>query len=407
MGKGKRFKYEVADILRMYLGDYREKHKLSPEQVRAVKAIMKCRTPALGGYLKVCDKCGKWEFGFRACKNRHCPKCGNFEKAQWIEKQKVWLLPIPYFHVVFTIDHVFNPLVWRNQKQMYEALIQVAVKLLKKYGREQLGGEIGLTMVLHTWGQKMQQHLHGHFIVTGGALVETKDGYCWRAAKDNFLFDAQEFSRDYRAAFCGKVRKLWQSGKLDTDQGKMDVETMLEKALSQRWNVYFQPPVSGQEKLLDYLGRYVYRIAISNHRIVNVADGKVSFEYYDNQDEGKLKTLTLSADDFIGMFLMHVLPRRFVRIRHFGLHHASCREKLQQVRQLLGLPRALPVILKLKLLDWLMTILDTDQDPRQCPYCGEGLMLPIHEFGPIPAWRTKLLAIIAIFARWKPAWVGT
>ena len=133
--------------MRAYLSDYRKKYKLSPEQAKAVKAIMKCRTPALGGYLKVCDKCGKWEFGFRACKNRHCPKCGNFEKAQWIEKQKVWLLPIPYFHVVFTIDHVFNPLVWGNQKELYEALIQVAVKLLKKYGREQLGGEIGLTMV--------------------------------------------------------------------------------------------------------------------------------------------------------------------------------------------------------------------------------------------------------------------
>ena len=269
------------------------------------------------------------------------------------------------------------------------------------------GGEIGLTLVLHTWGQKMQRHLHGHFIVTGGALVETKDGYCWCAAKANFLFDAQEFSRDYQAAFCRQVRKLWQAGKLDTAEGQLDVEQMLAKALNQRWNVYFQPPVSGQEKLLDYLGRYVYRIAISNHRLVKVADGQVSFEYFDNPDQGKLKTLTVSAVDFIGMFLMHVLPRRFVRVRHFGLHHPSCRAKLQHARQLLGLPRTLPVILKLKLLDWLMLILDTDQDPRLCPYCGQGLMLVLHEFGPIPAWRVKLLAIMAVLTRWKPALVGT
>jgi uncharacterized OB-fold protein len=403
MERGKRFKYEVADIIREYLDEYRQKYKLSPEQVRAVTAILKCRTPALGGYLKACNKCGKWEFGFRACKNRHCPKCGNFEKAQWIEKQKVWLLPIPYFHVVFTIDHVFNPLVWRNQEQMYAALIEVAAKLLKAYGQAELGGELGFTLVLHTWGQKMQRHLHAHFIVTGGALVCEQEGYRWQAAKENFLFDAQAFSQDYRAAFCRQVRSMWHRGVLETDD--LDVEAMLAKAQSQRWNVYFQPPVSGQEKLLDYLGRYVYRIAMSNHRIVNVADGQVTCEYYDNQDEGKLKTMTVSAVDFIGMFLQHVLPRRFVRIRHFGLHHASCREKLQEARQLLGLPRALPIILKLKLLDWLMLILESEQDPRLCPYCGEGLMLPIHEFGPIPAWRVKLLVIMAMITKWKPAFV--
>ena len=402
-----RFQYEVADILRAYLDDYRRQYKLSGEQMRAVRAILKCRTPALGGYLKVCDQCGKWEFGFRACKNRHCPKCGNFEKAQWIEQQKVWLLPIPYFHVVFTIDHVFNPLVWRNQKEMYAALIAVAVKLLKKYGRAELGGEIGMTLVLHTWGQQLQRHLHGHFIVTGGALVATRDGYRWQAAKANFLFDAQAFAQDYRAAFCQQVRKLWQAGQLDTAEGQLDVAQMLAQALRQRWNVYFQPPVSGPAQLLDYLGRYVYRIAISNHRIVKVADGQVSFEYYDNRDAGKLKIMTLPAVEFIRRFLQHVLPRRFVRVRHFGLHHPSCREKLQAARQLWGLPRALPVILKLKLLDWLRLILETEQDPRLCPYCGQGLLMVIREFGPIPAWRVKLLVLMELMTKWKPAWVGT
>lgn len=407
MEQGPRFKYEIADILREYLDDYRAKYKLSPEQTRAVCAILKCRTPALGGYLKVCNQCGKWEFGFRACKNRHCPKCGNFEKAQWLEKQKVWLLPIPYFHVVFTIDHVFNPLVWRNQKRMYEALIAVAAQLLKQYGQDKLGGELGMTMVLHTWGQQMQRHLHVHFIVTGGALVTTETGYRWQAAKANFLFDAVEFSQAYRGAFCRQVLKLWQTGQLDDGGGQLAVGEMVAHALGQRWQVYFQPPVSSQEKLLDYLGRYVYRIAMSNHRIVQVADGQVSFEYYDNRVGGQLKTRTVSAVDFIGLFLQHVLPRRFVRIRHFGLHQASCREKLQAARQLLGLPRELPIMLKLKLLDWLMLILKTDQDPRLCPYCGAGLMLVIHEFEPLPAWRVKLLSILEVFTRWKPALVGT
>jgi len=312
-------------------------------------------------------------------------------------------LPIPYYHVVFTIDHVFNPLIWRNQKEMYNVLIQVAAQLLKAYGKSELGGEIGFTMVLHTWGQQMQRHVHGHYIVTGGALVSSeRGGYRWRAAKQNFLFDAEQFSLDFRGAFCERVGQLWEEGELDTGEGKMEVGRMLEEARGKRWNVYFQPPIGDKEKLLDYLGRYVYRIAMSNHRIVKVADGQVSFEFYDNRDEGKKKVKTMSAVNFIGMFLMHVLPRQFMRIRHFGLHHGSSRKKLKEARKLLGLPRELPVMMKLKLIDWLKLILEKDQDPRLCSYCGEGLMLPVHEFGPIPAWRVKLLAIMNIFTRWQP-----
>jgi predicted Zn-ribbon and HTH transcriptional regulator len=398
----KRFKYEVADILEEYLDDYRKEYRLSYEQIQAVTAIMRCRTPALGGYLKVCEKCGKWEFGFRACKNRHCPKCGNFEKAQWIEKQKVWLLPIPYFHLVFTIDHIFNPLVRRNRKKLYEALIEAAAETLKRFGQEWLGGEIGFTLVMHTWGQQLQQHLHGHFIVTGGALISTGEGYRWQEAQHGFLFPAKLFSKAYKQAFIEKVRRLWQAGELDTGKDNdLDVSMMIEEASDKKWSVYIQPPVSGTQKLLDYLGRYVYRIAISNHRITKVKKGQVTFEYYDNRDEGQLKTKTVSAVEFIRLFLMHVLPRRFVRIRHFGLHHSSCREKLKEARKLLGLPIELPVILKLKLVDWLMIILETDQDPRLCPHCGEGLMIQLREFGPIPAWKTKLLSFLGLFTRWK------
>ena len=401
MEKRKRFKYEVADILGEYLDDYRREYRLSYEQNRAVSAIVKCRTAALGGHLKVCEKCGKWEFSFRACKNRHCPKCGNFEKAQWMEKQKIWLLPVPYFHVVFTIDHIFNSLVWRNQKKLYDVLIEEAAETLREYGQEYLGGEMGFTMVLHTWGQKLQPHLHGHFIVTGGALVSTGNGYRWQEARHKFLFPAELFSKDFRQAFCHKVRQLWRAGELDTADESFDVESMLKKANNQKWNVFIQPPVCGVKNLMDYLGRYVYRIAISNHRILNVEQGKVTFEYYDNQDDGKLKTMTVPAVEFIGFFLMHVLPRHFVRIRHFGLHHSSCRAKLQQARKLLGLPIELPIMLKLKLIDWLKIILETDQDPRLCPSCGQGLMIQIHEFGPVPGWRVKLISFLGLFTRWK------
>jgi len=401
VGKGKERKNEVAGILREYLDDYRKKYRMSYEQTRAVTAIMKCRTAALGGMMKVCDKCGKWSFSFKSCKNRHCPKCGNFEKAQWIERQKVWLLPIPYFHVVFTIDHVFNPLVWRNQEKIYNLIIRTAVEKLKEFGQEYLGGEIGITMVLHTWGQTMQPHLHCHFIVTGGALVKEGERYRWQEAQHKFLFPAKRLSKEFRESFCEGVRRLLEEEKLDTGDGEIKVEEKLEEAEEKDWEVYIQPPICGVGKLLDYLGRYVYRIAISNHRIVKVERGEVTFEYYDNRDGGKQKTMTLTAVEFIGNFLMHVLPRRFMRIRHYGLHHGSCREKLKEARKLLGLPRELPVMLKLKLIDWLMTILETEEDPRLCPYCGEGLMKVVREFGPIPAWRVKVVTFLGIFLRWK------
>jgi hypothetical protein len=362
---------------------------------------MNCRTPALGGLLKVCTECGRWDFSYQSCKNRHCPKCGSFEKAQWLEAQKIWLLPINYYHVVFTIDHVFNRLVWRNQEVMYSHLIQTAAQKLKEYGQEYLGGEIGFTLILHTWGQTMQQHPHVHFIVTGGALVCTPGGYRWQAAKRGYLFPVKLLSKDFLRAFCAGVRQMWQERRLDTANGELDVAEMLAEAEGKDWEVYIQAPLYGVEKLLDYLGRYVFRIAISNHRIVAVEQGKVRFEYYDNREDGKLKQMTLSAEEFIGRFLMHVLPSRFVRIRHYGLHHGSCRAKLQQARRLLGLPVELPIIARLILLDWLKKVLKTKEDPRLCPACHKGIMVPSSKFGPLSGWRMQFLSFLGIFTQWK------
>lgn len=180
---------EVADVFRKHLKDYLREHRMSLEQGQAARDIINCRTPALGGVFKTCDNgCGHWEFSYKSCKNRHCPKCGSFEKAQWLEAQKVWLLPVQYFHVVFTIDHVFNALVWWNQEVMYAHLIETAAQLLKSYGQTYLGGEIGFTLVLHTWGQGMQRHPHVHFIVTGGALVCEHNRSYWQTAKRQYLF---------------------------------------------------------------------------------------------------------------------------------------------------------------------------------------------------------------------------
>jgi hypothetical protein len=225
-------------------------------------------------------------------------------------------------------------------------------------------------------------------------------GYRWQAAKPNYLFPAEEFSQDFRRAFCTGVHKLWQEGSLDTQDGKLDVAGMLRKAEATNWEVFIQPPLYGPEKLIDYLGRYVFRIAISNHRILDVKNGRVTFQYYDNRDtnkaKGKSKQMTLSAVEFIARFLAHVLPSRFVRIRHFGLHHGSCRKKLQQARRLLGLSMQLPVILKLKLIEWLKQILHTQTDPRLCPVCQKGILVPARPFGPLSGWRAHLLPLLSL-----------
>ena len=393
------------------MSTYRRIHRLSHEQAKAVNAIMQCRTPALGGVMKECSVCKKWEFHCKACKNRHCPQCGAFEKAQWLEEQKKWLLPIHYFHVVFTIDHVFNPLVRFNQKLLFKLFIDTAAQLLKEFGHKYLGGEIGFSMVLHTWGQTMQEHLHAHFIVTGGALVSSPTGYPatnvrgyrWNAASRDSLFPVLLLSNQFRNRFCFSLSKLWAEGKLNTHAGALDVPAMRQHALSQNWEVYIQRPLYGPEKLIEYLGRYIFRIAISNHRIVSIGKDTVTFSYLDNRDEGTEKQMTLPALEFIRRFLSHVLPQGFVRIRHFGLHHSACRIKLQHARRTLGLPFELPAILQLKFLEWFQHITGSDDDPRICKFCGKGLMLPLREFAPLRGWRLQLFPVFQLIAACKPA----
>lgn len=393
--------HDVAEIFRKHMSEYKRTHRLSYEQAKAVSAIIQCRTPAMGGVVKECSECKKWEFHYKACKNRHCPQCGAFEKAQWLEAQKKWLLPIHYYHVVFTIDHIFNPLVAFNQKLLFNLFIETAAKLLKEFGHKYLGGEIGFSMVLHTWGQTMQDHLHIHFIVTGGALVSSPTGYRWNPASREFLFPVLLLSNQFRNRFCFELSQLWAQGKLNTHDGALDVPAMLQSALSKDWEVYIQSPIYGPEKLIEYLGRYIFRIAISNHRIVTVGKDTVTFSYLDNRDEGKEKVMTLHALEFIRRFLSHVLPDGFVRIRHFGLHHSSCRSKLQHARRTLGLPFQLPVILKLKFIDWFQHITGSNDDPRLCQFCGKGLMLPIREFPPLHGWRLTLVSWLQVFRSWK------
>ena len=394
-------KYEVADVIRQYGDAYRRKYHVSWEQEQAMRDIVRCRTAALGGYVEECDRCGRVRVRYCGCRNRNCPKCGAYKKAQWLAKQEVKLLPGPHFHVIFTIAHEVNELAGVIPCTIYDLLFHTAADTLKAYGYKYLGGEMGFTMVLHTWSQKMTKHIHVHCIVPGGALARGKDGPRWRSSKKTFLFPAEKFSEDFRNEFCQRLRKMHQRGELEVaaEIVGVAVEAMVKKMESKCWEVFIKPAPSDPKILCEYLGRYIRGIAISNYRILSVKRGRVRFKYYDNRDDGKEKVENLSAVEFLRRFLQHVLPSRFVRVRHYGLHHSSKREDRELCRHLIGVPGEEPEPPKLDLVEWLQSFLPDGEDPRQCPFCQEGQMRLRSEFESLSPFKTKLLSLLGVPVR--------
>jgi hypothetical protein len=254
-------------------------------------------------------------------------------------------------------------------------------------------------MVLHTWSQTLTEHIHVHCIVTGGALQQTKDGPRWCASARDFLFPILSLSRDFRERFCAGLRRLHRRRRLRLvgEASGLDVEGLVQQMRSKRWEVFAKPAPSDPTSLCEYLGKYTYRIAISNHRIVSIARGRVRFTYHDNRDGGQEKVMELPALEFMRRFLLHVLPTRFVRVRHYGLHHSSRRGALEQCRALLGQPKALPEAPKLVLSEWLESILGVD--PRLCPFCGEGRMFVRSEFEPVSPLRWAVLSFLGLPTR--------
>jgi len=375
--------YEVADVFRQYGDDYRRQYRLSYEQRKVFNAIIQCRTAALGGHVDECLECGRLRISYNACNDRHRPKCGAFEKAQWLENRKTEMLPITHHHVIFTTDHAINDVARVNKREIYHLLFQAATETLKAYGQKYLGGEIGITAVLHTWGEDLREHIHLHCIVAGGALVRDEAGERWQPAAKGWLFPVVALSRDYRDRLCEGLARLYRQGelKLVGACAGLDVMALVKQMQAKAWEVFSRPAFEGVEGVYDYLGRYVNRIAISNYRIVDISKGQVSFTYHDNKGadgRGQAKVLSLPAVEFMRRFLLHVLPRRFVRIRYYGLHHAGA------PRVLLGLSGELPVPLQLRLVSWLLSILE--EDPRRCPFCGHDVMSRRGEFGPLSRW---------------------
>ena len=351
--------FEVADVIRQFEAEYRSLYPVSPEQARVLGSLKACRTAALGGIIYECNECGALEFAYCSCRDRHCPKCGKFKKAEWVARQKGVLLPIPYFHIVFTTDHALNPLFAANRQVMYDALFWAVSETLKRFGQQYLGGRLGITAVMHTWRQKLDPHVHVHCIVTGGALSEDEQG--WQKSGRRYLFDVVKLSAAYKQRFCRKLRRLHKAGKLKGVDG-VAVNGLLAQLEAKAWEVYAKP-FDQPEVVYEYLSRYVHQVAIANYRILKIEKGQVHFEYHDNKDKdkhnrGKKKLLKLTGVESLRRFLWHVLPHKFRHIRHYGLHHSYHRErKLQQARQLLGLAPAVPAVAKLDLKEWLQEIL--------------------------------------------------
>ena len=309
-----------------------------------------------------------------------------------VHSQQIVLLPIRYFHIVFTTDHALNALFARNRRVMYNLLFQSASETLKAFGRKYHGGEIGITAVLHTWGQQLQPHVHLHCIVTGGAL-DVKSGQ-WHSSKPKFFAPVVAMSRAYRDKFTAGLEKLYQAGKLDT-RG-LDVPALLSELRSKDWTVFakgFKKP----QVVYEYLSRYVHQVALSNRRIIGIDRQGVSLTYYDNKDleegtgRGKEKVLRLSGVAFIQRFVWHILPAGFRRIRHYGLHHPSARGKLSLARRALGLDPAVPEAEEFSLWDWLVELFGEDEINR-CPYCGAAHSLHrVRDALGTPTWVQRMV----------------
>lgn len=334
---------EVADVLRSHLLDY--PHILTQTQARVLRALQVCRTAHLGGHVERCDGCGNQRNAYNSCRNRHCPKCQSLAKAEWVEKQVADLLPVPYFHVVFTMPPRVAELARQNPEVVYDILFRAAAETLQGAAGNPkfLGAEIGLLAVLHTWGQNLHYHPHVHCLVPGGGL--SPDNNRWVGSRKKFFLPVKVLSRLYRGRFLAHLVAAHQEGRL-TFHGELARLTSLE-AFRQYlapvrtidWVVYSKPPFGGPEQVVQYIGRYTHRVAISNHRLVNLEDGRVAFRWRDYRDGNSQKVMTLSAHDFIGRFIQHILPERFVRLRSYGILSTRNRPtKLARCRELLQAP---------------------------------------------------------------------
>jgi hypothetical protein len=376
-------KVEVGDIFRLHGQQYRRSHPMPLHHLRAMRAIEVCRSAVLGGH-RYEYSCGHVDISYNSCRNRHCPKCQTLQKEKWIEARCEDILPIQYFHVVFTIPSELNPLVIMNQKVMYNILFRSVSETLLELcdNSRHLGARTGFIGILHTWGQNLMDHPHIHCVVPGGGL--SPDRARWVSCRKGFFIPVRVMSSLFRGKFLDYLKDSFESGDLIFPGGISHLkdtrtfEVFRGQFYHKKWVVYCKPPFDGVEGVFQYLGRYTHRIAISNNRILKVQDGDVSFRWRDYADGDKQKTMTLKADEFIRRFLLHVLPPRYVRIRHFGLlANRSRKDNIALCRELLGICKTVTEE-KEKPETWqdqLFRICGIDINT--CPVCKKGTILRV------------------------------
>jgi len=381
-GAGRVASITLGDVVRAALPDLSKAHRLPAHHWKVLRAIAACRTAALGGHQYHCTHCGKDHFVPHSCRNRHCPTCQGLNGAQWLEQQAKHLLPIPYFHVVFTLPHELNLLIKHNQAQLYGLLFSTAVATLLEFGQNNLKALLGITAVLHTWGQTLCDHYHLHCIVTGGGL--SLDGTAWIPLRPQWLFPVAALSLVFRAKFRDGLKQLFQGGQLQfpsTQQTLSDPATFdswLRHCCRAKWVVYAKRPFAGSKAVLAYLCRYTHRVGITNSRLrdLDLEKRLVHFRYKDYAQGGRNRIMSLALDEFIRRFCQHILPPRFVKIRHYGLLANRNRPaRIAQAREFL--PKDLkssssepqqapdePLVAKV-----------VEPRPLVCPYCGQSTLV--------------------------------
>jgi hypothetical protein len=334
---------EVADIFRVHGHQYQSTHPLTWEQKKVMHAIQLCRTAGLGGHIDVCDHgCGYIRISYNSCRNRHCPKCQNLQQARWLHKRMQRLLPTHYFHMVLTLPHELNPLILQNKKLLYDLLFHAASRALLDLARgyRRLGAVLGFTAVLHTWDQELKFHPHLHIVATGGGIDPSAPR--WISSKNSFLVPVKALSKIFRGKLVDALHQAYHQGKLQLEGAVQYLQLpqaftrFVRKLRRKKWVVYSKEPFGGPQHVFQYVSRYTHRVAISNQRLVRMADGSVTFRARDNSTPGKHRLVTLCAHEFIRRFLLHVLPPSFVRIRHYGLlAPCNAKTKLEEARRLI------------------------------------------------------------------------
>jgi len=387
-------KPEVADIFRIYGNDYQKNHSLSYVQKKVMHHIEVCRTAELGGHLEQCTNCGFQRNAYNSCRDRHCPKCQCLAKEQWLNDRKAELLPCGYFHLVFTVPHKLNPIILCNKMVTLAILFAAVNETLQAFAKDpqwHLEGQLGFIAVLHTWSQTLMDHFHLHCLIAAGALSFDKKR--WIPARESFLFKVKSLAKEFRKRYLKKLEKAFVDEKLifpgDTQiySCRRGFKNLLQ-SLSQTTSIaYAKRPFAGPQQVLEYLGRYTHRVAISNNRIVSIKNGKVTFTYRDRHRNDQIETMALDADEFIRRFLLHVLPRGFMKIRYFGfLANTNKNKYIPLLRKLIDPKAQLPEKITETVHEMMLRL--TGEDITCCPQCQKGRMVKVRKL-PKPPFDTS------------------